>query len=450
MSNFSNLNLLPLPPGSFGLPIIGETIPFFQDSKFVQKHRQKYGNIFKTHLFGCPTVFVIDEQINRFILMNEEKYFVSAWPKSTRVLLGNYSLTTNAGEFHTSRRRLIYQAFKPRALASYIPTIEKITQQYLQKWETIANLTWYSELRRYTFDVACTLFVGQEKGSNTVLFSLFEEWCSGLFSLPLNLPQTRFGKALKCRYKLLNVLEQIILERQQQENLGNDALGILLNTEDEKGEKLSLAELKDQILVLLFAGHETLTSSVTSFCLLMTQYPDIFMKVEAEQKALNYPEFTLDTLKEMTYLEQVLKEVLRLIPPVGGVFREVIQSCEFNGFQIPQGWRVLCSIKGMHEDEKLYFHVKQFNPERFAPHLEINPKSNNAYIPFGGGIRECIGKEFARLESKILAAMLARHYDWTLRPNQNLELVMIPSPRPRDGLKVCFQKSSSVSKSSLK
>ncbi len=438
VNSSSKPSSLPLPPGSCGLPLIGETLNFFRDSDFANKRRQKYGNIFRTNLLGKPTVFINDEAANRFILMNEGKYFVSSWPKSTRILLGSKSLTTNTGSFHTSRRRLMYQAFQPRALASYIPTIEQITTNYLQKWNNMSNLTWYPELRKYTFDVACTLFVGQENASETPIFDWFEQWCGGLFSIPVSLPWTRFGKALKARQKLLNAIEEIIVQRQKQNDLGKDALGILLNAEDEDGTKLSLEELKDQILVLLFAGHETLTSSVTSFCLLMAQYPDVFAKVKAEQNPLSDLALTPENLKEMTYLDQVLQEVLRLIPPVGGVFRETLETVEINNFQIPKGWMVQCSIRGVHEDENLYPNPKQFDPDRFA---SGNKKSAKGYFPFGAGMRECLGKEFARLEMKILAAMLARDYDWQLSPDQDLGLNYIPSPRPRDGLKVHFEKS---------
>jgi cytochrome P450 len=431
---------LPLPPGSSGLPILGETLSFFSDQEFATKRRQKHGNIFRSHIFGKPTVFINDEAANNFVFRNEGKYFVSTWPKSTRILLGNKSLATNTGDFHKSRRRLMYQAFQPRALANYSPTIAEITAQYLEKWQEMGELTWYPELRKYTFDVACILFVGQENASEKPIFHWFEEWCNGLFSLPISLPWTRFGKALSCRQKLLNEIENIIRKRQQEQEMGNDALGILLNAEDEDGTKLSLEELKEQILLLLFAGHETLTSSVTSFCLLMGQYPEIFAKVKAEQDNFNNVELTPNNLKEMTYLEQVLQEVLRLIPPVGGVFRETTETVAIKDFQIPKGWMVQCSIRGIHEDEILYPNPEKFNPERFSSEHKIDNYAKDGYFPFGKGMRECLGKEFARLEMKILAAMLAKDYDWQLIPNQDLGLNYIPSPRPRDGLKVNFYK----------
>jgi cytochrome P450 len=437
MTNLQEKSSFPLPPGDTGLPLIGETLNFFLDRNFAQKKSAKYGKIYKTNIFGNPTVTMIGADANEFLFRNENKYVISIWPKTTSILLGKMSLAVRDGEFHTSRRRLLAQAFQPRVLDSYIPTMERITNQYIDKWLTMETLTWYPELRNYTFDIACSLLVGTENASQTLLAEYFETWCQGLFSLGINLPWTSFGKALKCREKLLVEIEKIIVHRQQQPSQNNDALDILLNAKDEEGNSLTLEELKDQILLLLFAGHETLTSALTSFCLLMAQHPDIFSQVKAEQDKLKITEsFTREDLKEMTYLEQVLKEVLRFIPPVGGGFRKVIQGFEYEGYYIPKDWTIQYQILQTHKQPDLFPHQETFAPERFSLENMADKQKNFAYVPFGGGLRECLGKEFAKLEMRIFASLLVQRCEWALLPEQNLELVVIPSPKPKDGLKV--------------
>lgn len=432
---------LPLPPGDTGLPLIGETLNFLLDPNFAKKKIEKYGLISKTNIFGNNTVTMIGAEANEFLFRNENKYVVSTWPKSTRILLGQMSLAVRDGNFHTSRRRLLAQAFQPRALSSYIPTMEKITHQYLEKWLKMGELTWYPELRNYTFDIACSLLISTENASETPLAQYFETWCKGLFTLPINLPWTSFGKALKCRHKLLQEIEKIILNRQQQDNQPSDALGILLNAKDDQGNSLSLAELKDQILLLLFAGHETLTSAIASFCLLMAKYPDILKKVREEQEKLDITSpLTTEKLKQMTYLEQVLKEVLRLIPPVGGGFRKVIQGFEFKGYYIPENWTVQYQIAQTHQQSEVFPNYEKFDPDRFSPSRMADKQKNFGYVPFGGGLRECLGKEFAKLEMRIFASLLVQKCQWQLSPNQNLDMVTIPTPHPRDGLKVKIEK----------
>ncbi|MEA5551888.1 cytochrome P450 [Anabaena cylindrica UHCC 0172] len=433
-------NQLPLPPGNLGLPIIGETISFLNDPDFASKRQKKYGNVFKTNIFGSPTIMMIGAEANRFIFSGENQNFTIQWPESVSVLLGPASLSMQTGSIHQTRRKLLAQAFQPRALASYLPAMVEITNSYLHKWEGLGQLTWYPELRKYTFDVACKLLVGTDATNNPHFAELFEEWCLGLFTLPIRLPGTKFSKALKCRDQLLTKIEEIIVQRQQKTGSEQDALSLLLNAKDEDGNGLSIEELKDQILTLLFAGHETLTSALSSFCLLLARNPEILAAARKEQQEINCTGvLTSEHFKQMTYLDQILKEVLRVIPPVGGGFREVINNCEFNGYRIPQGWSVLYQIGKTHQDETIYKDAQIFDPERFSTDRAEDKSQPFSYVTFGGGIRECVGKEFAKLEMKIFAALLLRGYEWELVAGQNLNLAMIPTPQPRDGLKVIFR-----------
>ncbi|MEA5593729.1 cytochrome P450 [Rivularia sp. UHCC 0363] len=439
----TNPKTLPLPPGNFGLPVIGETISFFRDANFTDKRYKKYGSIFKTSIFFSPTVIMVGSEANLFLFTNDNKYFSNKWPPSTKILLGSASLAIQNGGEHQNRRRILSQAFQPRALAEYASTMEEILQSYLHKWEKMGTLTWYPEIRKYTFDVACKLFVGTDAANNSNFVKLFEQWVGGLFSIPLSLPWTSFGKALRSRKLLLKQIEEIILQRQQQPASNNDALGMLLQATDDDGNKLGVEEIKDQILTLLFAGHETLTSAIASMCLLLAQHPEVLAKVREEQQQLGFSQLTTENLKQMTYLDQVIKEVLRLVPPVGGGFREVIQPCEFNGYLIPQGWSVLYQVPKTHQDNSVYTEPSEFDPERFAPSRAEDKSKPFSHIPFGGGMRECIGKEFAKLEMKLFAALLVRGYEWELLPGQDLSIIPAPTPYPKDKLKVKFVRLNS-------
>ncbi|EDX86864.1 Cytochrome P450 superfamily [Synechococcus sp. PCC 7335] len=433
-----------LPPGDFGLPIIGKTLDFFTDPDFASKQHARHGPLFKTRLLNQPTVFIKGPDATRFLFSQEGDRVVVTWPPSVKALLGPLSLALQTGSVHAGRRRLMAQAFQPRALEGYIDTMVSISDRYFQQWTEISaqddSLTWYPQLRRYTFDIACKLLVGLDDASKTTLGNLFEVWCAGLFSLPINLPWTAFGKAKRSRERLLVALEALIRDREQSSYspATPDALELLLTAKDDDGNSLTIEELKDQVLLLLFARHETLTSALTSFCLLMAQHPEIRAKAEVEQNELADQRLTLETLKQMTYLEQKLKEVLRMVPPVGGGFRRVLKTCEFDGYQIPAGWMVLYQIKQTHQELEIYAQAKKFDPERFDLEQFEQKRKPFSYIPFGGGLRECLGKEFARLEMKIFAAKLLRDHRWELLPEQDLAFTIAPTPVPKDGLKVKF------------
>lgn len=431
-----------LPPGSLGLPILGETIAFLSERNFAIQRHQKYGHIFKTSLFGQPTLFLQGADGNRFILGHENEYFQISWPTSVEKLLGPLSLALQTGHTHVSRRKLLAQAFQPRALASYVEAMQTVGDRYFDRWLNLGTFRWYPELRHYTLDIACKLLVGLDRGSETSLGHYYETWTAGLFSFPVNLPFTAFGKAFRSRSRLLAEVEKLIRSRIEQPNSSGatDALDLLLAATDDDGEKLSLDELKDQILVLLFAGHETLTSALASTCLLLAQHPEVLAKARAEQAALRSQPLTFETLKQMPYLDQVLKEVLRVVPPVGGGFRQVIQECEYAGYRLPQGWQVLYQMNPTHQDAEIYTDPDRFDPDRFSPDRAEDRTKPFSHIPFGGGLRECIGKEFARLEMKLFTARLLRDFEWDLAPNQDLSLVVIPTPKPKDDLQVTLRR----------
>ena len=430
------------PPGSLGLPLIGETRAFFTESNFAIKRHERYGPVFKTSILGQTTIFIQGVEGNRFILSNENNDLESTWPSSVQKLLGSSSLSLQTGHQHVSRRKILAQAFQPRALSSYVEAMNVISDRYLQRWLEQGTLTWYPEMRNYTLDIACKLLVGLDNGAEASLGHYYETWVAGLFSVPINLPWTAFGKALRSRQKLLTEIEKLIIDRQRRSTAAQskDALDLMLSARDDEGAGLPIEELQDQILTLLFAGHETLTSALASLCLLLTQHPRVLERARQEQMELSDQVLTFETLKQMPYLDQILKEVLRVIPPVAGGFRAAVQDCEYGGFQIEKGWQLLYQVNASHLDANVYPDPQQFDPDRFDRSRAEDKQQPFAYVPFGGGLRECIGKEFAKLEIKIFAARLLREYQWELLPNQNLEMAVIPTPKPKDGLKVKFGK----------
>lgn len=433
----------PLPPGSYGLPIIGETLSFLFDPDFATKRQKKYGSIFKTKILGRPTVIMVGPEANRFILSSDMHRFSwrDGWPATFKELLGE-SLFLQEGSQHRRNRKLLMPAFHGPVLANYMATMERITKSYLEKWENLGTFTWFNELKQMTFEIASTLLIGSEPGTlDARLSQWFTELTTGLFSLPLRLSWTPYGRALQARDQLLAHIEQAVLKRQQEP--AQDALGLLVQSRDEEGNGLSLEEIKVQALLMLFAGHETTTSMLASFCMALAQNPDVLERARAEQQQLaTDSSLTLEQLKQMPYLEQVLREVERLYPPIGGGFRGVEEEFEFNGYYVPKGWMALYRINATHIDSRVYPEPERFDPDRFSPERAEHKKQEFSLVGFGGGPRICLGIAFAQMEMKIFAVHLLRHYSWELLPQQDLTLNPIPTLHPRSGLRVEFRKMS--------
>ncbi len=262
----------------------------------------------------------------------------------------------------------------------------EICDRYLEKWSELGEFTWFPLMKQMTFALASALLLGSQPGEETERLSkLFTQLTQGLFAFPLPFPWTTYSKALKARDQLLDQIETAIQERRQ--NPRNDALGLLIQSRDESGNALSEAEIKVQALLMLFAGHETTTSMLISLAMSLAQYPDVWQKARAEQEAISSETLTFEHLKQMPYLAQILKEIERLYPPVGGGFRGVVKPFNFQGYHVPAGWKVLYQMKRAHQDSNIYPHPEQFDPDRFSPERNENKKVEYSLVGFGGGPR---------------------------------------------------------------
>jgi cytochrome P450 len=430
-----------LPPGNSGLPAVGETVSFAFDRNFAAKRYRKYGAIFRTNLVGRPTAVMVGAEAAEFVLSSHMDHFSwrKGWPDSFKILLGE-SLFLMDGEEHRQKRRLMMPALHGLALANYVGTMDEITRTYLQKWATKQEFTWIEEFKQLTFDIASELLLGTKPGADSARLSqLFTTLTNGLFALnPLPLPFTKFRRAIAARQQIIQHLQQVVKERQQ--NPTKDALSLLIQARDEDGNSLSEEELINQSILLLFAGHETTTSMLTWLCTELARHPEVLQRAREEQLELQKQgDLNLEQLGQMPYLEQIIAEIERLHPPVGGGFRGVVKPFEFNGYYVPAGWMVLYSILETHRTPEIYPQPETFDPERFSPQRQENKQRPFSLIGFGGGSRICIGIAFAKMEMKIVAARLLRGYEWELLPNQSLETAQVPTSRPQDGLRVRFR-----------
>ncbi|ERN40428.1 cytochrome P450 [Rubidibacter lacunae KORDI 51-2] len=421
----------PLPPGQNGLPLIGEALQVFGDRNFTIARHRKYGNVFRTRIFKTPTVFVRGLEECLFVLRNEGHYFQNSLPENTRKLFGEHSLANSTGTALAHRRKILSRSFRPRALDSYRKYIEETASRYLRLWAERRDIVMYDELSSFSLDLAWKLFAGIDNASQSEVGKLLKTWFAGLFSFGPIFPGGRAAKAFQARQKLFDFIRQEIDRRRLEDDFGVDILSILIQSRDENGCELSDRAIVDILLNILGAGFGTMTSALTSFFLLVGQHSNVEQKLRAEQDELARAQLPrADTIDRMVYLEATFNEVLRLYPPIAAGFVRVIKECEIAGYQIPEGWIVIWSIDATHlgiENDP-----NAFQPERFLS----SPPTD--FIPFGGGMRECLGREYARLEMRVLCSKALAHYEWEL-PRQDFTMTTLPVPKPKNGLKVRFR-----------
>ncbi|XP_036827979.1 cytochrome P450 26A1 [Oncorhynchus mykiss] len=445
----------PLPPGSMGLPFIGETLQLLlQRRKFLRMKRQKYGCIYRTHLFGNPTVRVMGANNVRQILLGEHKLVAVQWPASVRTILGSDTLSNMHGTQHKNKKKAIMRAFSRDALEHYIPVIQEEVRSAVREWlEKDSYVLVYPEMKRLMFRIAMRILLGfdpdQIKTDEQELVEAFEEMIKNLFSLPVDVPFSGLYRGLKARNVIHSKIEENIQKKidSGKEVKHRDALQQLIDISRNSDEPFSMQAIKESATELLFGGHETTASTATSLVMFLGLNPDTLNKLRQElhqQEELGVDllgqNVNIEVLEQLKYTGCVIKETLRINPPVPGGFRVVLKTFQLNGYQIPKGWTVIYSICDTHDVADVFPNKEEFNPERFMDRSSEDSSRFN-YIPFGGGSRMCVGKEFAKVLLKIFLVELTLQCDWTLS-NGPPTMKTGPTVYPVDNLPTVFSSYS--------
>ncbi|KAF6720703.1 Cytochrome P450 26A1 [Oryzias melastigma] len=417
----------PLPPGSMGLPFIGETLQLLlQRRKFLRMKRQKYGYIYRTHLFGSPTVRVTGAENVRHILLGEHRLVSAQWPASVRTILGSDTLSNMHGSQHRTKKKAIMRAFSREALELYIPVIQEEVQAAVQTWlAREACVLVYPEMKRLMFRIAMRILLGFEpeqiRTDEQQLVEAFEEMIKNLFSLPIDVPFSGLYRGLRARNFIHSKIEENIKNKVQESEKGSkhrDALQQLIDSSRKSGEPFRMQGIKESATELLFGGHETTASTATSLVMFLGLNPGAVDRLRQElrekaEQGMDLQNLNMEVLEQLKFAGCVIKETLRINPPVPGGFRVALKTFELNGYQIPKGWNVIYSICDTHDVAEVFPNKEDFQPERFLDKSFVD-SSRFQYIPFGGGSRMCVGKEFAKVLLKIFLVELVSSCHWTL------------------------------------
>ncbi|MEE6462876.1 hypothetical protein FKM82_001754 [Ascaphus truei] len=280
------------------------------------------------------------------------------------------------------------------------------------------------------------------------LFHVFQQFVENVFSLPVDLPFSGYRKGIRARETLQKSLEKAIQEKLQNAQGKDyaDALDILIESGKEHGKALTMQELKDGTLELIFAAYATTASASTSLIMQLLKHPSVLEKLREELRGNGILHngcvcegaLRVDTISSLHYLDCVIKELLRLFSPISGGYRTVLQTFELDGFQIPKGWSVLYSIRDTHDTAPVFKDIDVFDPDRFGQDRNEDKDGRFHYLPFGGGVRNCLGKHLAKLFLKILAIELASMNRFELATRTFPKIMPVPVVHPASELKVRF------------
>uniref|UniRef100_A0A2N9EYA6 Beta-amyrin 28-oxidase n=1 Tax=Fagus sylvatica TaxID=28930 RepID=A0A2N9EYA6_FAGSY len=429
--------------------MIGESLEFLSTGwkgtpeKFIFDRMTKYSSeIFKTSLLGQPAAVFCGAACNKFLFSNENKLVTAWWPESVNKVFPS-SLQTNSMEEAKKMRKMLPNFLKAEALQGYIGIMDTIAQRHFKSsWENHDQVMVFPMAKKYTFWLACRLFISVEDPTHIARFDdPFRLLASGIISIPIDLPGTPFNRAIKASNFIRKELVAIIKQRKIDLGEGKasttqDILSHMLTVTDEDGKHMVELDIADKILGLLIGGHDTASAACTFIVKYLAELPHIYDGVYKEQMEIARSKapgelLNWDDIQKMKYSWNVAREVLRLAPPLQGAFREAINDFIFNGFSIPKGWKLYWSANSTHKSAQYFPEPEKFDPTRF----EGAGPAPYTFVPFGGGPRMCPGKEYARLEILVFMHNLVKRFKWEkVLPDE--KIVVDPMPMPANDLPV--------------
>lgn len=444
-----------LPGGSFGLPLIGETLKYMASMKtsnptFMSERRQKFGEMFKSKLMGACCIITTKADTIKWVLAHEGKQFVTGYPKSFRKVLGEFTALSTHGEKWKSTRRFLVNSLRVELLKQRIPMIEKLVIENLDSWSSTVSIR--EETKTLAFNVVAQYLLGSRLKSGPVNDSLrndFYTLTEGLFTLPIPLPGTNFTKAIQARARIVETLERDVVSQPRpvgDEDQYVDYMAHMRKDSTGLSEEMLLEHTRCHVLGMLFAGHETTACAMLYAVKYIMDHPRVLNELRAEHDNIKVSKFedgglTWDDYKNMRFTQSVITETLRLANPVTLLWREATEDVQLNGHVVPKGMKTVCAIREAHHDPAYFEHPSEFNPWRHQQEV-MNPAKKPPLLAFGGGPRYCPGSELARVELCIFLHHLVTKFD--LQQLEPEKMSFFPIPKFSNGLRVQVQPRSTT------
>lgn len=437
-----------LPPGPKPKPIVGNVFEFRKGQvAFMTGLQRQYGKASTFYLGKLQMIFLNTPEAVRYVLVENPKNFtMREITMSLRLLMGDSLLTTD-GEFHNQQRRLILPAFHRKRVESYRDIMIAYTERMLEDWQPGQQLDIAGEMQRLTLRiVAKALFDVDLTQESTIIGQAFDDvrlFPSRRRFSPrgwrINLPFTPYGKFLRAKALLDKTVYQIIARRRAAQEDAGDVLSMLLAARDEDGSALTDVQVRDATMTLLAAGHETTSNALTwTFYLLSQHLPERDKLLAELHRVLKGCAPTVEDLAQLPYLEMVVKESMRLFPPVWMLGRRAVEDYKLEGYHLPAGSFVIFCPWVVHRMADYFSEPERFWPERFDP--ETGEKQQPfAYFPFGAGPRMCIGSTFAMMEARLLLATILQRYSPLLVPGHPVEPKPMITVRPKFGMQMILE-----------
>src|SRR5690349_13011296 len=434
-----------LPPGPKGSLIMGVMREFNRDTLgFITRCRRDYGDVVRSRFLYVTAYFVYNPADIETLLTTNAKSFRKAQSLRSPFfhrLVGN-GLVTSEGDFWRRQRRLAQPAFHRQRISSYGDIMVQYANRALANWHDGEHRDLSKDMTRLTLEIVVkTLFnsdVSRDADHVGAMLSQIARPFASQATLKWiadnRLPTPGHYRYFNAVREIDNIVFRIIAERRASATDEGDLLSMLLQAQDEDGSHMTDAQLRDEVMTLFLAGHETTALSLSWSSYLLALNPEAEQKFHRELEEVlagRAPE--VSDLPRLKYTEMIAKEAMRLYPPAYAIGREAFEETEIGGFRVPKGTQLFAFPWVTHRDSRFFERSEEFVPERWTNGAAQSlPKY--AYFPFGGGPRQCIGNYFAMMEVVLLLATIGQRFRFAVE--EEVEVLPVLSLRPKNGIKV--------------
>lgn len=437
------------PPGPKGTLIMGVMRDFNRDTLGFVTRCRDYGDVVDTRFLWVHAYFLYHpDDIESLLTTNARSYRKAQSLRSPffHRLVGN-GLVTSEGDFWRRQRRLAQPAFHRQRISSYGDVMVEYALRAIANWKAGEKRDIARDMTRLTLEVVVKTLFNFDVSNDAdhvgeILTSLVKPFASQAtlkWILDNRLPTPEHRRYFNAVSEIDRIVFRMIAERRASGYDEGDLLSMLLQAQDDDGSQMSDSQLRDEVMTLFLAGHETTALALSWTWYLLATHPEKEQKFHAElAEVLGGRVPTVADLPKLKYTEMMAKETLRLYPPAYAVGREAVEDTEIGGYRVPKGTQLFAFQWATHRDPRFFEEPDSFKPERWnADVVDQIPKY--AYFPFGAGPRQCIGNYFAMMEVVLLLATIGQRFRFKLDPDHKVELLPVLSLRPKDGIKVVIE-----------